>query len=170
MPAGTYTEQVFINKSLTLVGENRDTTIIKAPATIPAALWRDPNSSVVKICGFRRGCGPERLHRQRAGPSGCGSIGYGIVVRDGAHANIHDNKILDIRDEPFSGCQNGVGIVVGRSAWSTTGTAEITDNIISRIPEEWHRGQQHRFQRDDHRQYRHRRRTDHRDRPKWNPG
>ena len=65
------------------------------------------------------------------GPSGCGSIGYGIVVRDGAHANIHENKVLDIRDNSFSGCQNGVAIIVGRSSWSTTGTAEITDNIIT---------------------------------------
>ncbi len=55
----------------------------------------------------------------------------GIVVRDGAHANIHDNKILDIRDEPLSGCQNGVGIIVGRQSWATTGTADITNNIIS---------------------------------------
>ncbi len=42
VPAGTYTEQVFINKSLTLVGENRDTTIIKAPATIPVGSDRIP--------------------------------------------------------------------------------------------------------------------------------
>ena len=27
-------------------------------------------------------------------------------------------------------CQNGVGILVGRAAWSTTGTADITDNVI----------------------------------------
>ncbi len=34
VPAGTYTEQVTITKSLTLVGEDRDTTIIKAPGAI----------------------------------------------------------------------------------------------------------------------------------------
>ena len=129
VPAGTYTEQVTITKSLTLVGENRDTTIIKAPATIPVA--SDPNSYVVKIAGSGVDVDLSGFTVSGPGPSGCGSIGYGIVVRDGAHANIHDNKVLDIRDNPFSGCQNGVGIVVGRSAWSTTGTAEITDNIIT---------------------------------------
>ena len=36
--AGTYTEQVFVNKSLTLVGENRDTTIIKAPIHHPGCI------------------------------------------------------------------------------------------------------------------------------------
>ena len=129
VPAGTYTEQVTIGKSLTLVGESRDTTIIKAPSTIPVA--SDQNSYVVKIAGSGVDVDLSGFTVSGPGPSGCGSIGYGIVVRDGAHANIHDNKILDIRDEPFSGCQNGVGIVVGRSTWSTTGTAEITDNIIS---------------------------------------
>lgn len=127
--AGTYSEQVTITKSLTLVGENRDTTIIKAPATIPVA--SDPNSYVVKIAGSGVDVDLSGFTVSGPGPTGCGSMGYGVVVRDGAHANIHDNKILDIRDNPFSGCQNGVGIVVGRSAWSTTGTAEITNNIIT---------------------------------------
>ncbi len=45
VPAGTYTEQVFINKSLHLIGENRDTTIIQAPATIPVASNRIRRSS-----------------------------------------------------------------------------------------------------------------------------
>ncbi len=66
------------------------------------------------------------------GPSGCGSIRYGIFVRDGAHANIHDNLVQDIRDDvlPLSGCQNGVGIGVGRQVWGLSGDAEIVNNTI----------------------------------------
>ena len=52
-------------------------------------------------------------------------------MRDDAHAYIHDNKIVDIRDNPFSGCQNGIGIQVGRSALSTNGTADIENNTIT---------------------------------------
>lgn len=127
--AGIYIEQVFIGKSLHLIGENRDTTIIQAPATIPVA--SSPDSTVVKIFGGGVDVELTGFTIAGPGPSGCGSILAGIVVRDGAHANIHDNKILDIRDNPFSGCQNGLGIIVGRQSWSTTGTADITNNIIS---------------------------------------
>lgn len=127
--AGTYTEQVFIGKSLHLIGENRDTTIIQAPATIPVA--SSPDSTVVKIFGAGVDVELTGFTIAGPGPGGCGTIGEGIVVRDDAHANIHDNKILDIRDEPFSGCQNGVAIMVGRTSWSTSGTADITNNIIS---------------------------------------
>ncbi|HEY4717752.1 MAG TPA: right-handed parallel beta-helix repeat-containing protein, partial [Anaerolineales bacterium] len=65
------------------------------------------------------------------GPSGCGSINSGLMVRGGADLNLHDNAISDIRDEPLSGCQNGQGIWVGRTAMATTGTATITNNVFS---------------------------------------
>jgi hypothetical protein len=46
--------------------------------------------------------------------------------RDGAGANIHDNTIIKISDNPLSDCQNGIGILVGRAALSTAATATIT--------------------------------------------
>ena len=64
------------------------------------------------------------------GPSTCGSIRYGIFVKDDANANIHHNTIADIRDEPVSGCQTGVGILVGRNSVGTSGTATIKHNTI----------------------------------------
>ena len=64
------------------------------------------------------------------GPAACGSIAAGIVVRDGANANIHDNTVQDVRDSTFSGCQNGIAILVGRNSWTTTGTATIANNTI----------------------------------------
>ena len=127
---GTYVEQVTVNKDLTLTGEDgRDVTIVKAPATIPVA--SDPNSGIVKITGAGVGVEMSGFTVSGPGPTGCGSIGYGIAVRDAAYANIHDNKIVDVRDTGNSGCQNGNAIVVGRMAWSTTGTADITNNLIS---------------------------------------
>ncbi len=126
--AGTYTEQVTVGKSIRLVGAGTDASIIKAPATLPIAT--SPDSTIVKITGASVNVELTGFTVAGPGPSGCGSIGAGIVVRDGAHASIHHNRITDIRDNPFSGCQNGVAIIVGRSSWSTSGSAVIDHNKI----------------------------------------
>lgn len=127
--AGTYVEQVTITASMTIFGDSAASTFIVAPVTIPVS--SDPNSTIVKIAGTGVSVDFSRFTVTGPGPSGCGSINTGIFVRDDAYANIHDNHILDIRDNPFSGCQNGVAIQVGRAALSTSGTADITDNVIS---------------------------------------
>ncbi|MCC6298849.1 MAG: PxKF domain-containing protein [Anaerolineales bacterium] len=128
--AGTYEEQVAVPLSLTLLGESgAASTFIVAPSTLPVA--SDPDSTIVKIAGAGVSVDFSGFTVTGPGPSGCGSINAGIFVRDDAYANIHDNRILDIRDDPFSGCQNGVGIQVGRAALSTSGSADIADNVIS---------------------------------------
>lgn len=128
--AGTYVEQVTVDKSLRLVGESgANSTFIKAPSTIPIA--SDPNSVIVKIAGVGVSVDLSGFTVTGPGPGGCGTINMGIFIRDGAYANIHDNKILDIRDNPFSGCQNGVAIFVGRASLNTNGTADIKNNVIA---------------------------------------
>lgn len=127
--AATYVEQVTVAKSLTLVGAGPATTIIQAPAGMPPA--SNPDSVIVKIAGAGVSVEMSGFTVSGPGPNSCGTIASGIYVRDGAYANIHDNKILDVRDTGLSGCQNGNGIVVGRLAHSTTGTATITNNVIT---------------------------------------
>lgn len=127
--AGTYTEQVAVNKSLNLLGADANTTVIKAPATIPAA--SNATSTIVDINGSGVDVEVSGFTVSGPGPTGCGSIGAGIFVRGDANADIHDNKILDIRDHPIGGCQNGIGILIGRVLFATSGTATITDNIVS---------------------------------------
>lgn len=127
---GTYPEQVVITKTLALVGEDGKTlTFIEAPATIPVA--SNPDSAIVKISDAGVSAEVTGFTITGPGPSGCGSIAFGIFVRDGADAHIHHNNILDVRDAPFSGCQNGVGIQVGRAALSTSGTALIEYNTLA---------------------------------------
>jgi hypothetical protein len=123
--AGTYPEQVTIPKSVIVLGAGSALTTIQAPGSLPAA------GDIVTISGA--GTSVEIADLTVAGPgaSGCGSINAGIFVRDGAFANIHDNRVVDIRDNPLSGCQNGVGILVGRAALSTTGSATIEDNVVT---------------------------------------
>lgn len=128
--AGSYVEQVFVDKTLALVGESgAASTFIIAPSTIPVA--SDPDSTIVKIAGSGVSVEMSGFTVTGPGPGGCGTINTGIFVRDDAYANIHHNRILDIRDNPFSGCQNGVAIQVGRLSLGTSGTADISNNEIA---------------------------------------
>jgi hypothetical protein len=124
---GTYPEQVTIPTTITFVGSGPANTFIQAPATMPNAA---SHSSIVTIAGAGVSVDMSEFTVTGPGPTGCGSIAYGIFVRDGAYANIHDNEVVDIRDQGLSGCQNGNAIVVGRSSIPTDGTADITDNVI----------------------------------------
>ena len=128
---GTYPEAITINKSIHLQGQpgQATNTIIQAPSTLPDA--SSQNSNIVTVTGTGISAEINGLTISGPGPSGCGSIGNGIFVEGNAYANIHDNRIIDIRDNPFSGCQNGVAIQVGRSLFSTSGTATITNNTIT---------------------------------------
>lgn len=127
--SGTYVEQVTITKSLHLLGAGAATTTIKAPATIPVA--SNPASTVIDVNGAGVNAEINGFTVSGPGPTGCGSIGAGIFVRGTAYANIHDNKVLDIRDNPISGCQNGIGILVGRASFATSGTATIKNNEVA---------------------------------------
>lgn len=64
------------------------------------------------------------------GDGGCDSLEYGVRVEGGGSADIEFNHITHIRDEPFSGCQNGVAVQVGRQADSTSGSATVRFNLI----------------------------------------
>lgn len=131
---GAFVEQVNISHSLTLRGAGAATTTIIAPSDLPIA--EEPTSNIVTIYGSAT-VNVDISGFTIRGPSAtsCGSIRTGIFVRDGAKGTIHDNSIVDIRDTfdngHLSGCQNGIGIAVGRQAWGTTGLAVITHNEIS---------------------------------------
>ena len=121
---GLYHEQVTITtNSITLISVSGGATIMPplTPMTDPKAIVRVNGATGVTITGFEIS-GP--------GIGTCGSLSYGIRVDAGGSATIQNNHITLIRDEPFSGCQNGVGIAVGRNAESTTGTAAILNNVI----------------------------------------
>jgi parallel beta-helix repeat protein len=126
---GTYAEQLVIDHSLTLVGNGSLNTFINAPAVLAAGT--NGERSIITITGAATSVDFSGFTVSGPGSSGCNSINYGIFVRDGANANIHDNVVTDIRDNPLGGCQNGIAIGVGRTAYGTTGTATIEDNTIT---------------------------------------
>jgi hypothetical protein len=78
------------------------------------------------------------------GNGGCAEDEFGVVVIDGAFANITGDNVTTIRDvtPALIGCQYGVGIQVGREYWPNagfstfvtvgfTGTAQITNSTVS---------------------------------------
>ncbi len=125
--AGTYTEQLTITKSLTIKGEAG--TIIQAPSTLtPDSFGRKNiieigNGATVAISGFTIS-GP--------GSTNCGSIHAGIFVVGGATLKIKESTITEIHDTPAGGCQNGVGIFVGRQFNSQVGHAIIQEVTITK--------------------------------------
>jgi len=124
---GTYTEEVTIpagKDNIRLRSTRAWQAVIKAPAVMLG-----PTQAIVRVNGARN---VTILAFTISGPGGgpCNSLRYGVRVDSGGSANILGNHITQIRDNPFSGCQNGVAILVGRQAETTTGSAWIVGNVI----------------------------------------
>lgn len=124
--AGTYTEQVTIpagKDGVELRSVPPLAATIKAPPAmvVPKAIVNITAAGDVTIRDFTIS-GP--------GGGGCDSIRYGVRVGEGASAKIRGNHITMIHDFPFSGCQNGNAIQIGRQFEASTGSAEITNNGI----------------------------------------
>jgi hypothetical protein len=124
---GTYKEQVLIGPGkdgLTLVSVGDLQAVIKPPTTpimFPRAIVEVRGAQNVTIRHFTVS-GP--------GDGPCDSLEYGVLVDGGGSATISDNHITHIHDTPFSNCDNGVGVLVGRNADGTVGTGTIVHNLI----------------------------------------
>jgi parallel beta-helix repeat protein len=126
---GTYTEQVRITKdNLKLESRNPLAATIKAPPamTSPKAIVYIDGATGVTVRDF-----------VISGPGGgaCDSLEYGVLVGGSSSdpstgAEIRHNRITQIRDNPFGGCQNGNAVQVGRQALSLVGSADVVDNTI----------------------------------------
>src|SRR4051812_30293092 len=107
---GTYVEQVLVppgKDNLTLESEKPLQAVIQAPPvmTSPKAIVRlqAQNTKLQKFTIQGPGGGP------------CDSLEYGVRVDGGGSATIEQNHITHIRDNPFSGCQNGNAVQIGRN-------------------------------------------------------
>jgi nitrous oxidase accessory protein NosD len=123
---GTYVEQVKIpagKDGITLWSVPDLAAVIKAPPvmTSPKAIVTVSGAQDVTI-----------RHFTITGPGGglCDSLEYGVRVDTGGSAIITDNHITQIRDTPFSGCQNGVGVLIGRNFQNTSGAGTVVHNLI----------------------------------------
>jgi nitrous oxidase accessory protein NosD len=129
---GSYPEQVVVaapKNNLSLRSVSVWQAVIKAPLVMlpdgilaSNTIVRVDGAQNVQILAFTI-MGP--------GPAGCGTLHYGVKVVGGGSADIFGNHIAHIRDNPFSGCQNGVGVQIGRNGEGTTGSARVIGNLIN---------------------------------------
>lgn len=135
--AGTYTEELTLNKSVVINGAGMASTIIKAPlalTTNPAVPGGSPGqqTTIVFVTGAATVATMQNLQVQGPGSTGCGSIGYGIFVGGNANLTLNNNHIMMVRDlsPPLSGCQNGSAVRYGAPSTAQSGTGTISNNII----------------------------------------
>ncbi len=123
--AGTYREQVVIDATkngLELRSKKPLRAIIEAPPdTATEAIVHVDGADDVTISGFTI---TRSISTSTPGPR------TGITVSGGGSAKIERNHITAIRDEPVSGAQNGIGILVGNGTTGEVGTATILRNLI----------------------------------------
>ncbi len=124
--AGTYAEQLIDTKSLTLIGAGSGATFVA-----PTSLTVDASGqAAILTIGGSASVSSDISGLTLMGP--VPGITAGIVVRDGATANIHDDAVKDIRESVvLSGVQRGIAIRVGRAADPTTGHATIANDVIT---------------------------------------
>jgi Ca2+-binding RTX toxin-like protein len=127
---GTFTEQVTTTTNLTFVGAGIGSSIIQAPATIAASPCLAGQTTIFDICGGAT-VSMSNLTVAGPGPSGCGSLGYGIFVTGNASLSISNASVAHVRDAPLSGCQNGTGIRAGYALSSSVGHLTMTNVTIS---------------------------------------
>jgi parallel beta-helix repeat protein len=122
---GTYVEQVLVpagKDNLILQSQQPLQAVIQAPALMvtPKAILRI-NSQNVRV---------QQFTIQGPGGGPCDSLEEGVFVDQGGSAVIEHNHITHIRDTGFSGCQNGLAVLVGRRSMATTGSATVSHNTI----------------------------------------
>jgi hypothetical protein len=127
---GVYVEQVTIpagKDNLTLFSAPDLQAVIQAPPVMldPKAIVRVNGAQNVTIRHFTI-TGP--------GGTGCDSIRWGVRVDNYGSALITDNHITQIHDTPFSGCQNGIGVLIGRNRTDlgdvSPGSGTVVHNLI----------------------------------------
>jgi len=126
----TYTEQVTINTSLTMMG-TAPGVIIQAPSMLTpdlgqASLMEIGGGATVNINDLTlNGPGPITII------NGNSIAITGIYVVGGATANVTGTTIDKMRQEPLGGFQSGRGILVGSTGQNQVGHATITDCTIT---------------------------------------
>ena len=130
--AGVYQEQVQIpagKDGLKLFSTPKRAAVIKAPPVMAGG-------NLVHVNGARD------VNIDRfviSGPlpdaTACGAVvATGVRVGGGGSAGLADNHITEIRatNPALRGCQNGIGVLVGRRANADVGQAQLRANLIDR--------------------------------------
>lgn len=132
--AGTYSEELTINKSVTVQGAG-NSTIIQAPGVLttnPDVPGGSPGqkTAIIFVTGGTTVASMRNLQVQGPGSSGCGSIGYGVFVGGNAALTVDTVHFTAIRDNPLGGCQNGTAVRFGSLSPVQVGSGAVLNSVI----------------------------------------
>ncbi len=130
--AGTYQEQVIVNKSLNIVGAGRSggsVTKILAPATVPSQPTANGTTrAIVLATGVSNIINISKVFIDGNGVGGAGFTG---VHYDEASGTFENSRITGIRDATFSGVQSGDAFVANHKYDVVKSqTVTVNNNII----------------------------------------
>ncbi len=132
--AGTYPEQLVINKNLTITGAGASSTTIKAPNTgLVATVIDSDRYAVVDIKGGATvSISGVTISGTFGLANGCVPDYYGVFVYEISTINLSNVRITAIKEQDPSlfGCQNGIGILTGSSGLASVGNANLTNVTI----------------------------------------
>jgi nitrous oxidase accessory protein NosD len=130
--SGAYKEQLQIKRPLTLTGE-AGAIVQLPPSPEPTATACDVAESqdllvvcvkgVVKIASLT-------LEARWTGVGDCAKELFGVMIGGEATVSLSNSTILHAGTDPITGCQQGVGIQIGRNRSSQVGVATLTNDTI----------------------------------------
>jgi len=132
--AGTYTEALYINIDLTLVGAGRDVTFIHAPATLPSYSWNSTCNSLLAIDNCTAHISGFTIDGLHLGNGGGTYIGVHFWKSSGSLTYC---KVTGFRDNPLGGAQDGIGVFVNHD-WDVEILHSV--NIAYNIVEDYQKG------------------------------
>lgn len=118
--AGTYPEQLTINKNLTLTGANSSTTLVQAPTTTVVDSLGLRN--VIEVAGGAQ-VTVTNLGINNSLAAACSGVDYGIFVGGGATLTVNHSAVTD--------CQNWGSIRAGANYLNQVGHLVADRNTIS---------------------------------------
>lgn len=130
--AGTYTEQVSIDRQDTVMGEGGATLKLPAsPANSTSACDVAGEQDLVTLCGAGK-VKISGLTLEGTWPTNsCGGDQVDVLVAGGSSLTLEASKILHAGPEPANyGCGNGLGLMIGHKRNGQVGSAKIASVSI----------------------------------------
>jgi hypothetical protein len=122
---GTYQEQLLINKpNLTLQVQGNNAATIMAPQAMNSsgAIIKITTTNV-KITGFT-------LTNSGVASGNRGALDYGVYIVNGGSADLENDNIANINDDPLSANQRGVAVEAGDSNIPSAGSVTLKHDTI----------------------------------------
>ncbi len=136
LAAGTYTEQIVVNKCVQIVGAGTGVTFIQSPATLSASTISGVQNTF-SIVEIRSNSYVTMEDLTVAGPvpfmppgPGNPTSTYGIFIAENGTLDFEDGRVATIwKSGGLDGVQDGTAIGVGRAAYNNIGEL-ITNNVV----------------------------------------